>query len=209
MKEIVSRLNTLGTASLTNKELAVLLLGDKTAESVLSFYNGDLKKIAGAYPSDFFKVPGVTKSKAAKISALFELGRRKQSQESCEKPFMRSSGDIAAFVSSIIGDSPHEVFACLFLNRSNKIVNWQVISTGGITGTVADPRIILKLALNHSAVYVVLAHNHPSGSLKPSRADEELTQKIKEAARYIDVAVLDHIIVSDHGYYSFADEGIL
>jgi DNA repair protein RadC len=97
----------------------------------------------------------------------------------------------------------------LFLNRSNRINHFEIISEGGITGTVADPRIILKKALEEDAVSLILSHNHPSGSLKPSRADEELTHKIKEAARYFDIKVLDHIIVSDDGYYSFADEGLM
>ena len=100
-------------------------------------------------------------------------------------------------------------FAVLFLNRANKVNHFEIISEGGIAGTVADPRIILKKALEEDAVSLILCHNHPSGSLKPSKADEELTWKIREAARYFDIKVLDHLIVSDDGYYSFADEGIL
>jgi DNA repair protein RadC len=110
---------------------------------------------------------------------------------------------------TLLRDHRHEVFAVLFLNRANKINHFQIISEGGITGTVADPRVILKKALEEDAVSLILCHNHPSGSLKPSRADEELTRKIKEAATYFDIKVLDHLIVSDDGYYSFADEGIL
>jgi DNA repair protein RadC len=109
----------------------------------------------------------------------------------------------------LLKDYKHEVFAVLFLNRANKINHFQIISEGGMTGTVADPRIILKKALEEDAVNLILCHNHPSGSLKPSRADEDLTLKIKEAAKYFDIKVLDHLIVSDDGYYSFADEGIL
>jgi DNA repair protein RadC len=101
------------------------------------------------------------------------------------------------------------VFAVLFLNRANKINHFEIVSEGGITGTVADPRIILRKALEHDAVNIILCHNHPSGSLKPSRADEQLTVKIKEAARFFDIVVVDHIIVSEVGYFSFADEGIL
>jgi DNA repair protein RadC len=101
------------------------------------------------------------------------------------------------------------VFAVLFLNRANKINHFQIVSEGGITGTVADPRIILKKALEEDAVGIILCHNHPSGSLKPSGADQELTRKIKEAAKFFDIKVLDHLIVSDAGFYSFSDEGIL
>jgi DNA repair protein RadC len=106
-------------------------------------------------------------------------------------------------------DHHHEVFGVLFLNRANKINHFEIISQGGITGTVADPRIILKKALQVNAVSIILCHNHPSGSLKPSKADEELTMKIKHAANFIDIKVLDHVIVSEDGYFSFADEGLL
>ena len=101
------------------------------------------------------------------------------------------------------------MFAVVYLNRANKIKHYEIISEGGITGTVADPRIILKKALENDAVSIILCHNHPSESIKPSRADEELTKKISEAASYFDIKVLDHIIVSEEGYYSFADEGLL
>ncbi len=103
----------------------------------------------------------------------------------------------------------HEVFALIFLSRSNKINHYEIVSEGGITGTVADPRIIIKKALAHDAVSIILCHNHPSGSVKPSRQDEELTNKIKEAAKFFDIKVMDHIIVSEEGYFSFADEGII
>ena len=97
----------------------------------------------------------------------------------------------------------------MFLNRANRINHLEVISEGGITGTVADPRIILRKALEEEAVSLILCHNHPSGNLKPSKADEELTKKIKEASHYFDIRILDHIIVSEDGWFSFADEGIL
>ena len=101
------------------------------------------------------------------------------------------------------------IFAVLFLNRANKINHFEIISRGGLTGTVADPKVILKLALEKDATSIILCHNHPSGNPQPSRADEEITRKIKEAARYFDISITDHIIVSEMGYYSFADEGIL
>lgn len=122
---------------------------------------------------------------------------------------MNSSGDIAQYLQTKLKDYRHEVFAVLFLNRANKINHFEIVSEGGITGTVADPRVILRKALEQDAVNIILCHNHPSGSLKPSRADEQLTIKIKEAARFLDITVIDHVIVSEDGYYSFADEGIL
>jgi len=109
----------------------------------------------------------------------------------------------------MIKDYGYEVFGVLFLNQSNKVNHFEIVSRGGITGTVADPRVILRKALDAEATSIILCHNHPSGSLKPSRADEELTRKIKEAASYFDIKVMDHLIVSEQGYYSFSDEGIL
>ena len=126
-----------------------------------------------------------------------------------EKPVIKTSSDIAHYLQSKLKDHRHEVFAVLFLNRANKINHFEIVSEGGITGTVADPRIILRKALEEDAVNMILCHNHPSGSLKPSRADEELTKKIKEAASFFDITVLDHLIVSEAGYFSFADEGLL
>jgi DNA repair protein RadC len=120
-----------------------------------------------------------------------------------------SSNGVARFLQAKLMDLPHEVFAVLFLNRANKIKHFEIISSGGMTGTVADPRIILKKALEEEAVSIILCHNHPSGNLKPSKADEELTSKIRNAARFFDIQVLDHIIVSTEGYYSFADDGIM
>ena len=143
------------------------------------------------------------------VTAALEIGRRRQSSFLYDKPAVSNSTDIAEFLQAKLKDKRREVFAVVFLNRANKVNHFKIISEGGITGTVADPRVILRTALEEDAVSIVLCHNHPSGSLKPSRADEELTLKIKEAARFLDIRVLDHIIVSDEGYFSFADEGLL
>jgi DNA repair protein RadC len=126
-----------------------------------------------------------------------------------EKPIIKDSHELAKYLQVMLQDHRREVFAVVFLNRANKINHFEIISQGGITGTVADPRIILKKALEEDAVNIILCHNHPSGNLQPSKADEDLTLKIKEAAKYFDIKVLDHIIVSDEGYFSFADEGII
>ena len=128
------------------------------------------------------------------------------------RPLIKSSVDINKILLQLWDDGKIELveqFKVLFLNRSNRIIGVLDASSGGITGTVADPRIILAAAVKCCAVNIILAHNHPSGSIKPSRADEELTIKIKEAARYLDIQVLDHIIITTEGYYSFADEGLL
>jgi DNA repair protein RadC len=155
------------------------------------------------------KIKGIGEAKAITITAALELGRRRQSASPLEKTAISSSHDIAQYLQVRLKDYRHEVFAVLFLNRANKINHFEIVSEGGITGTVADPRIILRKALEQDAVNIILCHNHPSGSLRPSRADEQLTVKIKEASRFLDITVLDHIIVSEDGYYSFADEGLL
>jgi DNA repair protein RadC len=158
---------------------------------------------------ELMKIRGIGMAKAISIAAALELGRRRLATESLDKPLVTSSSSVARFLQARFRDLPHEIFAVVFLNRANKIIHFEIVSSGGITGTVADPRIILKKALEEEAVSLILCHNHPSGSLKPSRADEELTLKIKEASRFFDIKVLDHVIVSSEGYFSFADEGLI
>jgi len=122
---------------------------------------------------------------------------------------VKSSKEIASYIKSLLRDLQNEVFGVVFLNRANRIRHYEVISVGGITGTVADPRIIFKKALAEDAVGIILFHNHPSGNLQPSKADEELTKKIIQAGILFDIRILDHIIVSECGYFSFADEGLI
>jgi DNA repair protein RadC len=155
------------------------------------------------------KVKGIGEAKAVIITAAMELGRRRQAALALDCPIITSSRDVALYLQQLFQDYRHEVFVVLFLNRANKIRHSEIISSGGITGTVADPRIIMKKALEQEAVALILSHNHPSGNLKPSKADEELTYKIREAAKLLDIKVMDHIIVSTEGYFSFADEGLL
>ncbi|MES1218332.1 MAG: DNA repair protein RadC [Bacteroidota bacterium] len=206
-----------GPESLSDSELLAILINhgnkDKSAvelaKDVLKLGKDSLHELGKLSVKELTKIKGIGEAKAITIAAALEIGRRRQGMSFIEKPVVNSSNDIAMFLQSKFKDHRHEVFAVVFLNRSNKINNFQVLSEGGITGTVADPRIILKKALEEDAVSIILCHNHPSGSLKPSKADEELTKKIKEAARYFDIQVADHIIVSETGYYSFADEGML
>jgi len=196
--------------------LAILILngsGGKSAvelaQDVLRLGKDNLNELGKLSIKELTKIKGIGEAKSVTIAAALELGRRRQAVASLEKTIVSSSADVATYLQTSLRDYKHEVFAVIYLNRSNKINDFKIISEGGITGTVADPRIILKKALEQDAVSIILCHNHPSGSLKPSRADEELTHKIKEAAKYFDIKVLDHLIVSDDGYYSFADEGIL
>ena len=206
-----------GPTVLSNSELIAILINHGTkeksavevAQEILRLGKDNLNELGKLSVKEFMKIKGIGEAKAISIVAAMELGRRRQATPHREKSVVTSSSDVANYLQTLLKDYKHEVFAVLFLNRSNKINHFQIISEGGITGTVADPRIILKKALEEDAVSIILCHNHPSGSLKPSKADEELTMKIKEAARYFDIKVLDHLIVSDDGYYSFADEGIL
>ncbi len=211
------KLRDKGAAVLSNSELIAILINHGTkeksavelAQEVLRLGKDDLNELGKLSIKDFMRIKGIGEAKAIAIAAALELGRRRQAKASREKEIITSSADVAQYLQSLLRDLKHEVFAVLFLNRANKINHFQIISEGGMTGTVADPRIILKKALEENAVSIILCHNHPSGSLKPSRADEELTNKIKEAAKFFDIKVLDHLIVSEEGYYSFADEGIL
>jgi DNA repair protein RadC len=206
-----------GPQTLSDSELLAILIlnGNKEksaldlAKDVLKLGKNNLPELGKLSVRELTKIKGIGEAKAVTIVAALEIGRRRQALAAREKPVVSSSADVALYLQTLLRDHRHEVFAVLFLNRANKINHFQIISEGGITGTVADPRVILKKALEEDAVNLILCHNHPSGSLKPSRADEELTKKIKEAATYFDIKVLDHLIVSDDGYYSFADEGLL
>lgn len=206
-----------GSASLSDSELLAILINNgnkeksavELAKEILKTGNNNLNELGKLTLKDFQKIKGIGEAKSIIIAAALELGRRRQASSFLEKKVIRSSGDLANYLRTSIKDYSYEVFAVVFLNKANKINHFEIISRGGITGTVADPRIILKKALEEDATSIVLCHNHPSGNLKPSRADEDLTLKIKEAAKYFDIVVMDHIIVSEEGYYSFSDEGIL
>ena len=206
-----------GASSLSNSELIAILINngskDKSAvdlaKEILRLGHDNLVELGKLSLKELQQVKGIGEAKAITITAALELGRRRQAATILDKPVVKSSRDIAEYLKLLLKDYPYEVFAVLFLNQANKINHFEIISKGGITGTVADPRIILKKALEEDAVSIILCHNHPSGSLKPSQADGMLTQKVKEAARFFDIRVMDHIIVSEEGFYSFADEGVL
>lgn len=176
---------------------------------LLELAKENLQELGRLAPKEIAAISGIGNAKAAMVCAALELGRRRHASLPLDKKQVTSSSDIARFLQVRLQDLRHEVFAVLFLNRANRINHFEIVSEGGITGTVADPRIILKKALEQNAVSIIVCHNHPSGNLRPSRADELLTQKLKEAALLLDITMLDHIIVSDQGYYSFADEGYI
>ena len=202
---------------LSNAELIALLLQKGTREKtaidlareILELGKQNLVELGRLSINDLCRIKGIGPAKATTLAAALELGRRRQVGQPLGKYVISQSRDIAEYLKVNLQDLSHEVFGVVFLNRANKVNHFEIISTGGITGTVADPRIILKKALESEAVALILCHNHPSGNLRPSKADEELTRKIREAALLLDIRILDHIIVSDRGYFSFADEGIL
>jgi DNA repair protein RadC len=207
-----------GAETLSNSELLAILINNGSVEKsavdlakeLMAAVENNLQRLSKLSVKELvnLKIKGLGPAKAITIAAALELGVRRSMADN-KKEVIQSSKDIANYLKAQLEYKKHEVFAVVFLNRANKINHYEIISEGGITGTVADPRIILKKALEHDAVSIVLCHNHPSGNLKPSRQDQELTHKIKEASGFFDIKVLDHIIVSEEGYYSFADEAML
>jgi DNA repair protein RadC len=205
-----------GIDSLSDAELLAILIGSGTkkksalevAKCLLKSCDNNLGKLGKYTHKDFMQIDGIGQVKAITLLAGMELGRRRE-KSPVLKTSIRSSAEVATFLQSRLKDRLTEVFAVAFLNRANKVNHLEVISEGGVTGTVADPRVIFKKALQYNAVSLILCHNHPSGNLQPSRADEELTIKLREAARFFDMQVLDHVIVSEEGYFSFADEGLI
>ena len=206
-----------GAAALSDSELIAILINnghkDKSAvelaKEVMKLGNNNLSELGKLSIATLQKVKGIGEAKAISITAALEIGRRRQASTALEKTVIKTSNDIAEYLRAIQKDFAYEVFSVLFLNSANRIKHFEIISKGGITSTVVDPRIILKKALEVDAVSLILSHNHPSGNLRPSRADEILTSKIKEAASFLDIKVIDHIIVSEDGYFSFADNGMM
>ena len=211
------KLFTKGPAALSDSELIAILISNgykeksavDIAKEILKLGNNNLNELGKLPLQAFQKIKGIGEAKAITIAAALELGRRRHASLPLDKLVVTNSRQIAEYLRTTIKDFSCEVFGVLFLNQSNKVNHFEIISKGGITGTVADPRVILRKALDTESTSLILCHNHPSGSLNPSRADEQLTIKIKEAARYFDIKILDHLIVSEQGFYSFADEGLL
>jgi DNA repair protein RadC len=204
-------------STLSDSELLAILIRNgnreknaiELAKDVLRLGKNNLNELGKLTIQEMMHIKGIGKVTAITIVAAMELGRRRQAAISLEKPIVKSSRDIANYLQALLRDLPHEVFAVAYMNQANRINHFEIISKGGLTGTVADPRVILKKALLEDAVSLIVCHNHPSGNLQPSKADQELTRKLKEAAKLFDISLFDHIIVSESGYFSFADAGIL
>lgn len=206
-----------GPQVLSNAELLGIIINngskDKTAvdlaKAVLKLGADNLDELGRLTLTDLQSIKGIGLAKAIAIAAALEIGRRRTASTALDRIKFTSSKDIAHYLRTLLKDEPHEIFVAIFLNKANKLKSYKIISKGGITGTVADPKVILKEAIDNGASSIILSHNHPSGNIYPSQADKQLTQKIKIAASYLDIVVLDHIIVSNEGYYSFADSGEL
>lgn len=202
---------------LSNAELLALILNcgvcNKTsvdlATEILKLTENNLAELARIPAQKLTAIKGVGPARAAKVAACFELARRQQAALPDRLSAVNGTREAAFFLQTRFSHYPHEIFGVIFLNNSNKVKGFSVISEGGITSTIVDIRIILKKALEAEATKIILGHNHPSGNMQPSQADHELTNKIRHAAALLDMQVVDHLIITRQGYYSFANEGIL
>lgn len=206
-----------GRKTLSDAELLAILLGTGTrdlsavelAQVLLKSVNNDLASFSKYSINELKKFKGIGEAKAVGIVAALELGRRRKETETKAKVKITSSKQVYEHMRSHLSDLQHEEFFVIYVNRANEIVQTKQISIGGLSGTIADGKVIFKQALELFAHGLILVHNHPSGQLKPSDPDRQLTKKMVEFGKYIDLCVLDHLIYTDSGYFSFADEGIL
>lgn len=206
-----------GKSALSNAELlAILLRSGSTRETavdlskrMLSHVSDNLLELSKLSLAEFIKFKGIGEAKALSIIAALELGKRCRVSEIAVKEKISGSRDVFEYFQNNLADNPYEEFWVLLLTRANKIIKKSSISQGGIAGTVADPKKIFKTALENNASSIILCHNHPSGNIKPSEADIKLTKKLKDAGLLLDISVLDHVIVGDNTYFSFADENLM
>ncbi|MBC7774190.1 MAG: DNA repair protein RadC [Phycisphaerae bacterium] len=206
-----------GHQSLSDAELLAILLGSGTigesavslAQRVLASVENNLHELGKRSIKELQRFKGVGEAKAISIAAALELGRRRQISDLRERPRVSTSRDAFNVIAPLLTDLHHEEFWLLLLNKACEVFAREKLSTGGSAGTVADVKLAFKIALDARASAIIAVHNHPSGNLKPSDADVELTKKLKEAGKILDLTLLDHLIVSERGYYSFADEGVI
>lgn len=205
-----------GKSSLSDSELLAILIGSgsrnesavQLCQRILYSANNNLSQLGKLSIKQLTEFKGIGEAKAISIAAALELGRRRRAEDAVELDKITSSRSVFEIMQPIIGELPHEEFWVLYLNNSNKVIHKAQLSKGGITGTVVDSRIIFKTALEYNATSLILTHNHPSGKLLASNADREITKKIKLAGQQLDILVIDHIIITESGFYSFNDEGI-
>ena len=206
-----------GRNSLTISELIAVIIGSGTrnetaiqlADRILFSFNYNLLALRKSSVNDLCQFDGIGRAKAISILAALELGKRQAGITLHERPIIKNSDDAERIIRPLMEDLVHEEFWIILLNQRNQVIATRQISVGGLNKTLADARIIFKHALNMNAISLILCHNHPSGNLTPSKADIELTQKFNEASKLLDLRLLDHLIISRTGYYSFADNEIL
>ncbi len=206
-----------GKSALTDAELIAILIGSGTpsmsavdlSRHILSSVDHNLSALARLSIQDLKKFKGIGEAKAITIVAAMELSRRRKEAEPQVKPKITCSKDIYELMKPELFDEQVEHFYLILLSRSNQVIKKQQISQGGTAGTVVDTKIVFKIALEHLAQSLILVHNHPSGNLRPSEQDKRLTERMVKIGRELDLPVLDHVIFTDHGYFSFADDGIL
>lgn len=206
-----------GKISLSDAELMAILIGSGSRNEsavdlcrrILAASEHSLNELGKLSIPQLMKYNGIGQAKAITIIAALELGRRRRTEDALERSKISSSSSVFELMQPVIGDLPHEEFHIIYLNNSNKVIRKMQLSKGGITGTLVDVRLALRMALEISATSIILCHNHPSGNLNPSSADKQLTQKLKAAGESLDIKILDHLIVTERSYFSFADEGLL
>jgi DNA repair protein RadC len=211
------KLSTQGRRALTDAELIAILIGSgsrtetavELSKRILHHYDNDLNRLAKASIQELSSFRGIGEAKAISIIAALEIGRRRDDTEVKAVESILSSKDAYNLMRRHLVDLNHEEFWIILLGRSSKVLSKELISKGGLSGTVADPKIIFHIALQHQASGIILIHNHPSGNLKPSQLDISLTKRLSEAGRLLDIQVFDHLIIGDAGYYSFGDESLL
>ncbi|WP_298239199.1 DNA repair protein RadC [uncultured Algibacter sp.] len=206
-----------GKAALSDAELVAILIGtgsrDESAvalcKRILARVDNNLSELGKLSLKQLMEFKGIGEAKAITIAAALELGRRRREEAALEKNKITSSLSVFELMQPVIGELQHEEFWIIYLNNSNKVIQKNQLSKGGITGTLVDVRLVLKNALEVGATGLILVHNHPSGTLKPSVADKQITTKLKNAAESLDIKVLDHLIITEKAYFSFADESLL
>ncbi|MEZ4793565.1 MAG: DNA repair protein RadC [Gelidibacter sp.] len=206
-----------GKDALSDAELVAILIGSGSrnesavdlCKRILASTNHNLNALGKLSVKQLMAFKGIGEAKAITIVAALELGRRRRGEEALRQQKIESSHSVFELMQPIMGELPHEEFWIVYLNNSNKVIHKNQLSKGGITGTLVDVRLVMKTAIEVGSVGLILVHNHPSGTLKPSDADKQITQKLKTACESIDIKVLDHLIVTEKSYFSFADEGIL
>jgi DNA repair protein RadC len=211
------KLSTKGRQTLSDAELLAILLGSGSrnesavslAQRIMDSVQNNLNELGKRSLSELMKFKGIGEAKAITIAAALELGRRRQFSTLLERPVIKSSRDAYEIIAPRMADLSYEEFWILILNKGNKVMSQEKISIGGTDATVVDAKIIFRRAIEGQAVNIILCHNHPSGTLRPSPADLDLTKKLKQAGEVIGIHIIDHLILTDAGYFSFADEGIL